>query len=243
MKTIHFRSVLPGIFLFFFLIGTAAATDLLITVQDSREAVPVPQASIYMDGSNIGQTTSGGTFLLSHEMDADFTLRIIKNGYAEWNESVGPDLAFLQVSMTRLTEILTVQLYDADSLSPIANATVQLTFEHDSATGTSDEEGIVTFPATSGSTYTITISAPEYQTITTSVVIGESGSGAVQYWLVRNDRISFAVTDERRNPVEEATIYLDGERAGTTDNRGVLIRSVPRNVLYAIEVKKEGYQD
>lgn len=243
MKNTLLRSILSGFLLFLILCGTVAASDLLITVQDIEEAAPIPQASVYIDGTNVGQTTSSGTFLLSRDEDTDFNLKIVKNGYEEWSGTINPDLAFLSVTMTRRTQLLTMQVYDADSLSPIANATIILMFEDDRAIKVSNNEGTVAFPILSDTLYTVTISAPGYRTITTTEMTGKSEGRTVQYWLVRNDRVSFAVTDETGNSVEGATITLNGERVGVTDSRGALILAVPRNVLYAVEVKKEGYQD
>jgi len=243
MQNPFFHSILPGIILFSLLCSIACATDLLITVQDSQSADLVPQANIYVDGTNVGQTTSGGTFLLSHENVTDFNMRIVKNGYGEWNGTISPDLAFLEITLSRLTRDLTVQVYDADSLFPVANATVILSFGTDTRTAMSDERGIVAFPISSDMHYTISISAQGYRTITSNVVGGKSEEVPVQYWLVRNDRISFSVTDDTGAAIEGATIYIDAERIGTTDNRGAFIHSIPRNNLYALEVKKEGYQE
>jgi len=243
MKNTVFRLIFSGFFLFFLLCSTVYATDLLITVHDSEDAAPIPQANVYMDGTNIGQTTSGGTYLLSHERNTDFTLRIVKNGYEEWNATISPDLPFLEVALSRLTQVLTVQVYDADSLLPIANATVTLSSGTNSDTGTCDGSGAVTLPVVADTRYTITISAPGYRTTTAGIVAGKSLSETTQYWLLSNDRISFTVTDETGAGIEGATIYLDGERVGITDDRGALILTLPRDVLYAIEVKKDGYQD
>ena len=243
MEYLSVYKLLSGLLLFFLLCGTAGATDLFITVRDSVDDAPIPAASVYMNGSDMGQTTASGTFLLSHTSDVDFDLKIIKNGYEEWDSIVSANTTDLFVNMTGRTRLLTVQLYDADTLAPVPDATVIIAFNTSGDTRNTDTNGTAIFPVNQDTAYSITVSAPQYQSPAIRTIEISSSGKTVQYWLVRIDRFSIVVTDSQKNTVPGAAIFLNDKPAGTTDSRGVLILQVRRDVPYTIKATKYGFQE
>jgi hypothetical protein len=90
--------------------------------------------------------------------------------------------------------------------------------------------------------YDVAISAPYYQSqVPKAIEIGAENK-VVQYWLMRNDRFSFIVTDPNKNPLQSAEIFIDSVSKGKTDVRGFLTVQIERGKSYDIEVKKDGYQ-
>jgi hypothetical protein len=223
--------------------STVMATDLFITVQDSLDNSPIPNAAIYKNGSNMGRTTSSGTFVLMNSGEDDFELKIIKRGYAEWKSVIRSDATDLTIGLKSQGRLLAVELYDAETLIPITGATINLTLDSTTDTSTTNETGVATFAINPDSVYSITIDAIGYLVPEPHEVEIQSEGNAVQYWLVRNDRFSFIVTDDENNAVENATIFLNGELAGLTNSRGVLGFQVIRQTPLTIEVKKDGFQE
>jgi len=238
------RLLAPALLLSLLLCGTAGAADLFITVQDSLDQSPIPYAAVYKDGSNVGRTTTSGTFVLWHTGDEDIELKIIKSGYEEWKTTISANATDLVVSMKGQAGALAIELYDADTLAPVSGATVEAVSDAATLTGTTNETGVAVFHAGSDTVYSITVTATDYQTpAVREIEIQSPGTTTVQYWLVRNDRFSFVVTDGNNNPVADAGICLDGKPAGTTDSRGILIYQVMRDTSMTIEVKKDGFLD
>jgi len=222
--------------------GTVQATNLQITVQDSLDNTSISQATIYVDGANTGRTTSAGTFSFIHSGLYDLNLRVTKNGYDDWENTLASNLTSVLVNMTRKTLVLKVSLYDTDSLSPVPNADVKITANNATETKKSDSNGIASFAVKANTIYDIVITAPYYQSRVPSPVEIGADNKDVQYWLLRNDRFSFVVTEKENTPVPDAEVYLDSALKGTTDARGILILPLERGKPYAIEIKKAGYQ-
>jgi protocatechuate 3,4-dioxygenase beta subunit len=222
--------------------GTVQATNLQITVQDSLDNTSISQAAVYVDGANMGRTTSAGTFYIVHSGLNDLDLRVAKSGYDDWENTVASNLTSVLVNMTRKTLVMKVSLYDSDSLSPVPNADVKITANNATETKKSDSNGIASFAVKANTIYDIAITAPYYQSrVPAPVEIGADNTN-LQYWLLRNDRFSFVVTDKGSTPVPDAEVYLDTVLKGTTDARGILILPLGRGKTYAIEIKKAGYQ-
>jgi len=222
--------------------GTAQATNLQINVQDSLDNTTVSQATVYLDGANSGRTTNTGIYFLTHSGLYDINLRITKSGYDDWEAMVAKNLTSVLVNMTRKTLVLKVVLYDTDSLAAIANADVKITSENVNESKKTDSNGIASFAVKAQTLYDLAITAPYYQSRSPPPIEIRADNKDVQYWLLRNDRFSFIVTDKSNNPVPGAEVYMDSALKGTTDARGILILALERGKPYSIEVKKAGYQ-
>jgi hypothetical protein len=238
----HLFRFLFALLLVFIVCGTAQATNLQITVQDSLDNTTISQATVYLNGANIGMTTSTGTYLITHSGLADLNLRVIKSGYDDWEQTVAMNTTSLLVNMTRKSLILKVRLYDSDSTAMISGADVKLTGNNVTETQKTDSNGIASFAVKANMVYDIAITAPYYQSWNPAPVEIGAENREVQYWLLRNDRFSFVVTDKNNKPVADAEVYIDAVLKGKTDARGILTLQLERGNPVAIEVKKAGYE-
>jgi len=238
----HLFRFLPALLVLILLCGTAQATNLQVTVQDSIDNITIAQATVYQDGVNVGRTTPAGTFLIVHSGLEDLNLKIVKSGYEDWENTVGMNVTSVLANMTRKTLVLKVVLYDSDSFSVIPNAEVKLTYNNATDTRTSDSNGIVSFAVMANTIYDVAISAPYYQSQAPKAIEIGAENKVVQYWLMRNDRFSFIVTDPNKTPLQSAEVFIDSVSKGKTDIRGFLTVQIERGKSYDIEVKKDGYQ-
>jgi Carboxypeptidase regulatory-like domain len=238
----HLFRFLSALLLLILLCSAVQATSLQVTVQDSMDNTTIPQATVYLDNVNMGRTTGAGTFFLVHDGLDDKILRITKNGYEDWENTIARNLTSVLVNMTRKTLLLKVSLYDTDSLAAVPNADVKITSENETETKKTESNGIVSFAVKAHTLYDLAITAPDYQPRSPPPVEIVAENKDVQYWLLRNDRFSFVVTDKTGNPVPNADVYLNSALKGTTDTRGILVLPLERDSSYVIEVKKTGYQ-
>jgi hypothetical protein len=224
------------------LCGAVQATNLQITVQDSLDNVTISQATVYLDGANLGKTTNAGTYYITHSGLNDLKLRISKSGYDDWENTVGMNVTAALVNLTRKSLILKVTLYDVDSLQAVPSADVKITNGNTSETKKTDSNGSTSYAVKAYNSYDLSITAPYYQSYVPPPLDIGTENKDVQYWLMRNDRFSFVVTDKSRIPISDAELYIDSTLKGKTDARGIIILALEREKPYAIEVKKSGYQ-
>ncbi len=106
-----------------------------------------------------------------------------------------------------------------------------------------DLSGSASFATRAEETYTLDIKAMNYQSRAATVEMG-TDSRQVQYWLFRDDRFALVVKDDVTGlPLTDAEVAIEGVVRGKTDSRGAITLQLPREKVYNIRVKKDGYQD
>jgi hypothetical protein len=219
-----------------------ATTDLLITVRDSIDNTTIPHATVFVNGGNYAKTNNYGQAFLSHSGLNDQQIRVALSGYDDWEQTVGKNVTTLWVNLSRKTLTLKVNLYDSDTLAPVAGAKVNISAENITEGKQTDASGAATFAIKSNYLYSIDIKASNYQPRSETLDIGAENKD-VQYWLLSGNRFSITVKDkETKLPVPDAEVRIDSTLAGKTDSRGVLITPVTRGKVYVFEIKKSGYQ-
>jgi len=226
------------------LITVAGATTVTVNVYEKEGNISfIPQASVYTDGAPVGKTNSDGMLQFSHPGISDLTVKVVKTGYDEWSGTLGANATNLLVEMMRKNLTLSVEVFDADMLSPIPGADVYLTGPVLSQQGSTDEQGLADFRVTAEETYTVNVRAPGYQTRSTDAVMALD-SKTVQFLLYRDDRFALVIKDSADgSPVKDAQVFVDGISKGITDSKGAITLELPRGKIYTIKVKKEGYAD
>ena len=228
----------------FLFITIAGATTVTVNVYEKEGNISfIPQASVYADGAPVGKTDSEGMLQFSHPGISDLTVKVVKTGYDEWSGTLGANATNLLVEMMRKNLTLSVEVFDADMLSPIPGAEVYLTGPVLSQQGSTDEQGVADFRVTAEETYTVNVRAPSYQARSTDVEMALD-SKSVQFLLYRDDRFALVVKDSADgSPVKDAEVFVDGVSKGITDSKGAITLELPRGKIYNIKVIKEGYAD
>jgi hypothetical protein len=225
-------------------ITIAGATTVTVNVYEKEGNISfIPQASVYADGAPVGKTDSEGMLQFSHPGISDLTVKVVKTGYDEWSGTLGANATNLLVEMMRKNLTLSVEVFDADMLSPIPEAEVYLTGPVLSQQGSTDEQGVADFRVTAEETYTVNVRAPSYQARSTDVEMALD-SKSVQFLLYRDDRFALVIKDSADgSPVKDAEVFVDGVSKGITDSKGAITLELPRGKIYNIKVIKEGYAD
>ncbi len=224
--------------------GAAQATTTLVNVYEKDGNISlISQASVYADGALIGKTDSSGNLDFTHPGTSAISIRVEKLGYDDFSQILDPNLTYLQVELFRKNVTLETKVYDADTLEPIAGAQVQMTGGGTTGSAITDLSGSASFATRAEETYTLDIKAMNYQSRAATVEMG-TDSRQVQYWLFRDDRFALVVKDDVTGlPLTDAEVAIEGVVRGKTDSRGAITLQLPREKVYNIRVKKDGYQD
>ena len=218
-----------------------ATVDLQITVRDSIDNTSIPNAVVYVNGQDTARTNNNGQYLLSHNGLSDQRIRISMIGYDDWENIIAKNDEILLVNLSRKTVTLKVNLYDSDTLGPVAGALVNISAMNSTQSKQSDAAGAVAFGVNASMLYSVEITAPNYEPRSGTVAVGMENK-AVQFWLLSGNKYSFVVKDkESKGPVQGAEIRLNAILAGKTDERGILSTPVARGKDYTIEIRKDGY--
>ncbi len=224
-----------------FICGAVQAATLRISVVDEKNGDSLAGASIYIDGGYVGVTASDGTYEYDHSGNRDLRLKVVQKGYLDWTDRVDADRARIAVDMVRRDETLTVEVYDATTLKPVAGALVRVEGDGLSRSATTRSDGSASLSVPSGVTYDIDICASNYYDLSKTTRVG--GTGTVQYWLLRSDLLAVQVRDaETADPVAGVEVFIDGTRRGATDAGGNLPLHLQRERRYSLKVTAPDYQ-
>lgn len=227
-----------------FFVTAAQATTTLVNVYEKDGNISlISQASVYADGALLGKTDSSGNLDFTHPGTSAISIRVEKPGFDDFSQILDPNLTYLQVELFRKNLTLETKVYDADTLDPIAGAQVQMSGGGTAGSAITDLNGSASFAVRVEEIYTLDIRAMNYQSRAATVEMGID-SKQVQYWLFRDDRFALVVKDDVTGlPLADAEVTLEGVVRGMTDSRGAITLQLPREKVYNIRVKKEGYQD
>jgi hypothetical protein len=221
---------------------TAQAVTLQISVVDEETDDAVSGASVYVDGTYVGKTSSGGTYSYAHSGHDDLYLKVVRAGYRNWVDYVNYDATRVWVDMIREDEPLTFELYDAVTLQPVVGAVVRVEGGDYSDSEVTGKDGSVDFSVRAGESYDVEVRASGYYDLSQTVQL-ENGDGPIQYWLFSKDLVGILVRDaETSAPITGAEVYIDNARAGVTDAEGRLQFHLDRGKRYSVKVTAAGYQ-
>lgn len=237
-------SLLLVLLMGFVLVTGAGGVTVSVTVYETgTNLTKISQATVYADNGLVGKTDETGYLEFSHPGTGSLEMKVIKRGYGDWTGILDRNVTSLLVEMERKNLTLGINIYDADMLFPVSGAEVAISARGVSASGQTDSNGSVTFQVMAGGLYDLSVHAPNYQARIASVEMGTDDK-TVQYWLYHDARLALVVKDETTmKPVDDAEIFIDGVSKGITDQRGALTIDLPRDKVYQIKIRKEGYQD
>jgi hypothetical protein len=215
--------------------------NLQITVRDSFDNVSIPHATVSVNGIEYAKTNNNGQVLYTHDGSSAPLIKVTMDGYDDWEKSATKNQTSLLVNLSRKALVLTIKLYDSDNLGPVAGATVNITALNSTQGKLSDAAGTAVFGVNATTLYSLKVSAPNYQSHTRTVDMGNENQN-VEIYLLSGNRFSFVVKDKATKvPISSAEVYLNAVLAGKTDERGILNTPVTRGSFYTIEVRKTGY--
>ena len=220
-------SLLSALLCLFLLCCSVQAVNLQITVRDSFDNISIPHATVSVNGIEYAKTNNNGQVLYVHDGSSAPLITVTMDGYDDWEKSVGKNQTSLLVNLSRKALVLTIKLYDSDNLGPVAGAMVNITAPNSTQGKLSDAAGTVVFGVNASMLYSLKVTAPNYQSHTRTIDIGNENQN-VEIYLLSGNRFSFVVKDKSTKvPISGAEVYLNAVLAGKTDERGILNTRLP----------------
>jgi len=220
----------------------SASSVMIIAYEQTDKTALIPEAIIYADGVIKGKTDLNGEYNLSYEGDPPI-IRLVKGGYTDWTGSPSVNDTALLVPMDVRNSSLNVEIYDADTATPVQNSQISIMgedgSEYDGRTGP-DGRSIISLKP--DQVYNIRIQTRDFQPVNDTIVTNIDNT-TVQYSLVRNDRISIRTTDSNTNrPIPNVNVQIDGNLAGITNERGILVTNTSRNQEHIFNLDAVNYE-
>lgn len=229
--------------LFFFTSNAAGVTVLVNVYEKEGNITPLSSASLYANGALVGKTNDQGSIEFSHPGTGNVGILVQKLGYSPWEGEIDANSTSLVVEMTRKKVPLMVQVYDADTMTPIPGAQVSLRDNAGENTTSTSNTGIASWNVTVESVYDVGVEVPNYHDFNSQVEVGLEQK-TVQALLFRDDRFSVIIKDGGSGSLlPGATVLVDGVKKGVTDLKGIVILALPREKVYTIQTRMEGYED
>lgn len=232
--------------IFFVLIftGTACGATVFVQVLGRDENItPVAGALVYANNTLAGKTNDVGTLEFFSPPSEVIPIRVEKFGYDSWAGDIGTNTTQITVELQKAKVVLSVHLYDADTMDPLPNMSVTLAGEGSESTAIADQNGSSGFKVKARGSYRIGTDIEHYQPVSIAVDMGTVNKD-VQIMLFRDDRFSIVIKDgESGVPLSGARVVVEGIERGVTDPKGVLTLPMPRGKVYLFRVILDGYQD
>ncbi|MCX6693887.1 MAG: carboxypeptidase-like regulatory domain-containing protein [Methanomicrobiales archaeon] len=218
------------------------AVPLQVQVYEaSGNMTPLPYGYVFVNGALAGKTGANGILVLNHAGTSTLEILVQKAGYEDWSGMVGKSEPGLAVHLNRKALTVNVTVIDADTLSPISNASVVLKGENASVSAQTGPGGTAVLPAIALGGYTVEVHAINY--VPREMQVGlETVGRDLQIPLLTDNRFSIVVRDrESGEVVVDAGVTVDDDLKGTTDVRGILTLPIPRDKIYYLKVARLGY--
>lgn len=183
-----------------------AIQPLVINVIDASSSLPVSGAYVSIDGLGSGYTDLSGNYSFGVVNGGTYTYSVLMNGYFEKTGSVYyPSQTTVDVELDRWPSVtFSVTSPDGD---PVANALVNL----GSYNATTDVVGnAVFYQVVPFTNYAWSISENGYQSISGEQFLAGEDIAVNAQFINALPSILFSVTDNLNNPVNNATVNLDG---------------------------------
>jgi len=209
-----------------------------VRLEVSDDDGPVANASVLIERGGLdvetGTTGPNGVFESGVLQAGSYSITISKDGYYTRRKPLDIDGEITnRVALRRGSTTVDVRVTDPhfDPERPITGANVTLVGVGGNRT---DRGGNASVTAPVNTETTLRVTRDGYRTVERDLTVGETATtvsvglsrtpsitlAAANERIVAGERLVLTATDAYGDPATNATIYLDGERAGTTDGEG-----------------------
>jgi hypothetical protein len=212
----------------------------VIEIKDKDGNAPIPDAEVRIDSVLVGKTDAKGRLVMPITRGKTYSIEVRKAGYQILTESrlISDADAIYTVAITKAPIGAFIYVFD-ENRDPINGADVYINGD---LSGTTNQYGRSTFPNLVTGTYPVEIRKAGYVTVSRPIQVSNPNEDYTFEMTFENADLTLFVQDNEQKIVPNASIAINGNVLGVTDNHGQFNTKLKFNTLYNITASKDGYQ-
>jgi len=212
----------------------------VIEIKDKDGKAPVSDAEVRIDSALVGKTDAKGRLVIPVTRGKSYSLEIRKAGYQTLTESrvISDADALYSIELTKAPIGAFIYVFDENHVA-ISGADVYI---NGNLSGNTSQYGRSTFPNLVSGTYPVEIRKAGYVTVNRPIQVSSTNEDYTFVMTLENADLSLFVKDNEQKIVQNASISINGNVLGVTDDRGQYNTKLKFNTPYNITASKEGYQ-
>ena len=211
-----------------------------IEIKDKDGKAPIPDAEVRIDSALVGKTDTKGRLVIPVTRGNAYSIEIRKSGYQTYTESriISDADAIYSVEITKAPIGAFIYVFD-ENRAAINGADVYI---NGNLLGSTNQYGRSTFPSLVSGTYPVEIRKAGYVTVSRPIQISNVNEDYTFVMTFENAVLTLFVKDNEQKIVPNASISVNGNVLGMTDDRGQYNTKLNFNTPYNITASKDGYQ-
>ncbi|MFA6225566.1 MAG: carboxypeptidase regulatory-like domain-containing protein [Methanoregula sp.] len=211
-----------------------------IEIKDKDGKAAVPDAEVSIDSVPVGKTDTKGRLVIPVTRGNSYSIGIKKAGYQTYTESrvISDADAIYSVEITKAPVGAFIYVVD-ENRAAISGADVYI---NGNLSGTTNQYGRSTFPNLVLGTYPVEIRKPGYVTVSRPIQVLNANDDYTFEMAFESADLTLFVQDNNKKIVPDASISINGNVLGVTDDHGQYNTKLKFNALYNITASKDGYQ-
>ncbi len=212
--------------------------SFIVTDKDTK--VPVADADVRLDSIPVGMTNAKGILITPVTRGKSYAIEIKAPGYQAFSESrtISETEALYSVELSKTAVGAFIYAVD-ESRVPVAGAYV---YVNGTLSGTTNQYGRMSLPSLVSGSYLVEIRKPGYVTVSRPISVSSQSEDYPFTLQFENADLTVLVQDKDQKIVPNATIAIDGNVVGGTNDHGQYSTRVKFDTSYNITASKDGYQ-
>ncbi len=211
-----------------------------VQVRDAQTGDPISGAEVTVDNAVAGTTDADGLLSLHLQRETKHAFVVEAEDYQPYRveKLLGAEDVLLTVPLSRSIYPVSVSVFDEEK-RPVENADVYLNGTWQGKTG---RYGRCSLPSVEAGVYEIAVKAPGYEDWVDVRRIARTGEDLAVELAYARAAVLVVAEDGDHQVVPGATILIDGQLAGVTDEQGRLQISLRTRTTYNVSAYRDGYR-
>ena len=216
------------------------ANQFSFVVKDKSNGAGLPDSEVYIDAVIVGKTDPRGILTLPLTRGKAYTIEIKKSGYQTYKESreLTQSDALSSITLSKSLISAFISVFD-ESRVPVGSADI---YVNGTLSGTTNQYGRLTIPNMMSGTYRVEVRKTGYITANRTILITKPNEEYPFEISLENADLTLFVQEKDQKIVQNATILLNGQIMGITDDHGQFKTKARFNTPYNITAIKDSYQ-
>lgn len=216
------------------------ADQFSFVLKEKNGTTAVPDAEVYMNTALAGRTDIHGVLTLPVPRGNVYTIVIKKDGYQTFTESreIGQTDALFSVVLEKAVIGAYISVYD-ENRAPVAGADI---YFNGLLSGSTNQYGRHNSADLVSGNYSVEVRKAGFVALNRTIRVTKQNEDHIFELQYESTDLTLYVQEKDQKMVPDATILLNGQPSGATDDHGQYRTSVKFNTPYNITVIKDAYQ-